>query len=137
MGPEIQGVAHCFSGSQEVAQEYLKLGMFISIGGPITYPNANKLRETIKTVPVESLLLETDCPFLAPQAKRGKRNEPAYLAYPINELAKLYGLSVEDIARITTLNVQRLFGITLSHHCEKIADTKGEFFTIAYLYKRL
>ena len=132
MGPKIKGVAHCFSGSKEIAREYLNLGMFISVAGPITYPNASKLRETVKSIPVESLLLETDCPFLAPQAKRGQRNEPSYLIYHINELAKIYGLSVEDIARITTLNVIHLFGLNIISICKKSvkANTKSE--TIAY-----
>ncbi|MFH1229920.1 MAG: TatD family hydrolase [Planctomycetota bacterium] len=126
MGSKIQGVAHCFSGSKEIAQEYLNLGMFISVAGPVTYPNAAKLRETVKTIPVESLLLETDCPFLAPQAKRGQRNEPAYLIYHINELAKIYGLSAEDITRITTLNASHLFGLNIVSRCKKSVKTDTE-----------
>jgi len=118
MGSKIKGVAHCFSGSKEIAREYLNLGMFISVAGPVTYPNASKLRETVKSIPVESLLLETDCPFLAPQAKRGQRNEPAFLVYHIDELARIYGLSVEDIARITTLNVSHLFGLNIVPRCK-------------------
>jgi TatD DNase family protein len=109
-------VAHCFSSDKEVAREYLNLGMFISVAGPITYPNANQLRETVKdTIPVERLLLETDCPFLAPQSKRGERNEPAYLVYHLEELSKLYGLSTEDVARITSVNAKRLFRIESAH----------------------
>ena len=131
MGNQIKGVAHCFSGSAEVAKEYLALGMYISVAGPITYPNATALRDALKAaVPVESLMLETDCPFLAPQAMRGKRNEPAYLTHHIKELAKLYKLSEADIARISTLNAQHLFGIDISrpagrgspeaaHQCDK------------------
>ncbi len=119
-GTSLRGVAHCFSGSTEVAKEYINLGMLISVAGPITYPNATDLRNTIKAaVPVESLMLETDCPFLAPQDKRGERNEPSYLTHHIKELAKLYKLSEADIARITTLNAQHLFGIDISYQCDE------------------
>jgi len=127
MGTRVKGVAHCFSGNKEIAQEYLKLGMFISVAGPITYPNAEQLRETLKSIPVESLLLETDCPFLAPQAKRGQRNEPAYLVYNIQELAKIYKLSSEDIARITSLSAKNLFDIDID-----LSETKSDKETITY-----
>lgn len=122
MGNKITGVAHCFSGSIEDARQYLNLGMYISIGGPITYPNAAKLKEVTKTIPIERLLLETDCPFLAPQQRRGLRNEPSYIALFLEEFAKIYGLSTDDVGRITSHNTIQLFGL------EKIA-TKGK---IAY-----
>ncbi|MFQ5963398.1 MAG: TatD family hydrolase [Candidatus Scalinduaceae bacterium] len=108
---KIEGVIHCFSGSKEIVKEFLKLGFYISFAGPVTYPNANKLREVVQSVPVERLLLETDCPFLAPQQKRGKRNEPSYLKYTIPVFAELHKLSIEDIKRITTHNARKLFGI--------------------------
>lgn len=111
MGRAIKGVAHCFSGSSAAAREFLDLGLYISIAGPVTFPNASKLREVVKTIPVEKLLLETDCPFLAPQPRRGLRNEPAYLVYCVEEFAKIYGLSRDDIARITTHNTGQLFGL--------------------------
>lgn len=114
MGEQIRGVAHCFSGSTEVAKEYLKLGFYISVAGPVTFPTALKLRKVVKNIPVERLLLETDSPFLAPQPKRGKRNEPAYLVYCVEEFSRIYGLSVDEIARITTLNARKLFGINIS-----------------------
>ena len=133
MGNQIRGVANCFSGSAEVAKEYLALGMYISVAGPITYPNASALRETVKAaIPVESLMLETDCPFLAPQAMRSKRNEPSYLTHHIKELAKLYKLSEADIARITTLNAHHLFGIDVSHQCDKVKSVKTNASTITY-----
>lgn len=133
MGNQIRGVAHCFSGSADVSKEYLALGMYISVAGPITYPNASALRETVKSaIPVESLMLETDCPFLAPQAMRGKRNEPSYLTHHIKELAKLYKLSEADIARITTLNAHHLFGIDVSHKCEEVKPCKKNTHTITY-----
>ena len=105
----IKGVVHCFAGTGEDAKEFLKLGLHISFAGPITFPKADNLREALKAVPVEKLLLETDCPFLAPQQKRGKRNEPSYLKYTIPVLAELYKLSKEDIKRITTLSAKNLF----------------------------
>ena len=121
----IKGVIHCFAGSSDDVKGFLKLGFHISFAGPITFPKAENLREALKAVPVEKLLLETDCPFLAPQPKRGKRNEPSYLQYTIPVLAELYKLSVEDIKRITSLSAMNLFGIAQS-------DTKPE---IAYVIR--
>ncbi|MFQ5863108.1 MAG: TatD family hydrolase [Candidatus Brocadiales bacterium] len=106
-----RGTFHCFGGSKETAKECISMGFYISFAGPVTFPNANRLREVIKSVPVERLLLETDSPFLAPQPKRGKRNEPAYLRYVLPVFAQLYGLSEDDIARITTFNALGLFGL--------------------------
>lgn len=106
-----RGTFHCFSGSKETAKECISMGFYISFAGPITFPNANRLREVVKSVPVERLLLETDSPFLAPQPRRGKRNEPAYLRYVLPVFARLYGLSEDDIARITTFNALGLFGL--------------------------
>lgn len=134
MGANIKGVAHCFSGNEFVAKEYLKLGMLISVAGPVTYPNADALRRTLKAaVPVESLMLETDCPFLASQSKRGQRNEPSYLRHHIKELSRIYRLSEEDIARITTFNAQNLFGLEPVRECVKASpDDSKETMTITY-----
>ena len=121
----VNGVIHCFAGSRDDAKEFLELGFYISFAGPITFPKAENLREALKAVPVEKLLLETDCPFLSPQPKRGKRNEPSYLQYTISALTELYKLTVEDIERITTLSAKKLFGIAQS-------DTKPE---IAYVIR--
>ena len=117
----VSGVIHCFAGSRDDAEEFLELGFYISFAGPITFPKAENLREALKAVPVEKLLLETDCPFLAPQPKRGKRNEPSYLQYTIPVFAELYKLTVEDIERITTLSAKKLFGITQSDRKPEIA----------------
>ncbi len=117
----IKGVIHCFAGSRDDAEEFLKLGFHVSFAGPITFPKAENLRETLKAVPVEKLLLETDCPFLAPQPKRGKRNEPSYLQYTIPVLAGLYKLSVEDIKRVTSFSAKSLFGIAQSDPKPEIA----------------
>lgn len=117
----LRGVVHCFSGTREMAEKCVELGFYISFAGPITFSNANNLREVAKSIPVERLLLETDCPFLSPQPKRGERNEPSYLSYVIPVLADIYGLSVQDIMRITTFNAYKLFGIGEPEQEGKIA----------------
>jgi TatD DNase family protein len=118
-----RGVFHCFSGSKEAARECIQTGFYISIAGPVTFPNAYRLREVVKTIPVERLLIETDCPYLAPQPQRGKRNEPAYIRYLLPVLAQLYNLTEEDIARITTFNALQLFGLGANSQEGKIAYT--------------
>ena len=105
------GVMHCFSGDAEFAKECLDLGFFISIAGPVTYPNAKKLPEVVRTVPRDRLVLETDCPYLPPQPYRGKRNEPAYLEHAARRVAELLELTLEEIAEITTVNACRLLRI--------------------------
>jgi TatD DNase family protein len=105
------GTMHCFAGGRGMARKALDMGFFISVGGTLTFTNADALREVIKTVPIERLLLETDCPYLAPKPLRGKRNEPAYLKFVVDMLADIKGLSREDVARITTLNAMTLFRI--------------------------
>ena len=122
---KIEGVIHCFSGDKDTAEKFLDLGFHISFAGPVTFPKATALREVVRTVPVERLVLETDCPFLAPQPKRGGRNEPSYLEHVIPVLAELQKLSVEDIKRITTHNARDLFRI--GH-----LDTQGK---IAYVIR--
>jgi TatD DNase family protein len=117
----LRGVVHCFSGTREMAAKCIELGLCLSFAGPITFSNANSLREVAKSIPVERLLLETDCPFLSPQPKRGERNEPSYLSYVIPVLADIYGLSVQDIERITTFNAHKLFGIGESEQEGKFA----------------
>jgi TatD DNase family protein len=116
-----RGVFHCFSGSKETARECLELGFYLSFAGPVTFPNAHRLREVVRSVPVERLLLETDCPYLTPQPHRGKRNEPSYLRYMLPILAELYNLTEEDLARITTFNAFQLFGMGSNHQEGKIA----------------
>lgn len=111
MSERVYGVAHCFSGSVTFARQYWEMGLYLSFAGPVTFPTAFRLREVVKSVGVERLLLETDSPFLAPQPKRGQRNEPAYLIYCLAELARIYGRPDQEIAHITTLNAQRLFGL--------------------------
>jgi len=105
------GIFHCFSGDVFVARQVLDLGFYISIPGVITFKKADELRKVVKEVPIEKLLIETDCPYLAPVPYRGKRNEPLYVKYVAEEIAKIKGLSLEDVARITTLNTKRVLNL--------------------------
>ena len=116
----IKGVVHCFSGDEEFLNEVLKLGLHVSFTANITFRSHGKIpesvlkiRQLVKKVPDERLLLETDSPFLSPQEFRGKRNQPAYIKYLAKELALLRNVSIEDIARITSLNACRLFNIKM------------------------
>jgi len=104
-----RGVMHCFSGSTEQAQECIELGFLISFAGNVTFKKAGDLRETAANVAVDKLLLETDSPYLAPQGRRGRRNEPAYVLENARVLADIHALEVEDIARITSVNARELF----------------------------
>lgn len=109
--PPLSGVMHCFSGDRKLLERVLETGLFISFTCNLTFKNAKSLREVARHVPVERLLLETDAPFLAPQAHRGKRNEPAYITELRDVLSELLGLSKDEIEEITTDNAVRLFGI--------------------------
>ncbi len=110
-GRDVGGVLHCFSGSIEMALEAIELGYFISIAGPVTFPNARRLHDLVKQLPEEHILLETDCPWLSPQSKRGQRNEPAYLVETAQKVADLRKISLNELSDISSGNVKRLFGI--------------------------
>jgi TatD DNase family protein len=103
------GVFHCFSGDEEFAREVLDAGFYIGVDGPITFKGAEKLRRVVQVTPSDRLLLETDCPYLAPVPLRGKRNEPAYLTYIAEEVARIKGMTVESLGEITSRNARRLF----------------------------
>lgn len=107
----LRGVLHSFSGDEASANALLEAGFCISFSGPITYPKNDRLRSVAEGLPTDRMLIETDSPFLPPQPKRGKRNEPAFVHYVAEELARVKRVSQEDISRITTRNVRRLFGI--------------------------
>lgn len=107
----VGGVMHCFSGGGEFARSCLDLGFYIALGGPVTFSNGQRAREAALAVPADRLLLETDCPYLAPVPHRGQRNEPAYLAVIAEQLARLKGMSVDELARQTSANADRLFGL--------------------------
>lgn len=112
---DIGGVFHCFSGDARLAKDALALGFYLSFSGIVTFQNAAGLRDIAKTVPLDRLLIETDCPYLTPVPHRGKRNEPAYVSYVVRLLASLRaeepGMTVEQMGRITTANAKRLFKI--------------------------
>lgn len=105
------GIMHCFSGSSWLAQQALDLGFYISLSGIVTFKKADELRATAKQVPLDMLLIETDCPFLAPVPYRGKRNEPAYVVEVARCLADLHGVSVDEIGRVTAANFARMFNL--------------------------
>jgi TatD DNase family protein len=121
MDMPLRGVMHCFSGDAVWAKECIKMGFFISFAGNLTYPKASNLREAAKEIPIENMLIETDCPWLAPQEHRGKRCEPAFVKNVAEELASIKKLSVEDIARITQLNFKTLFKVGKQEEKGKIA----------------
>ena len=108
---EIGGVIHCFSYGKEMAREFLNLDFYFGIGGVLTFNNGKKLKEAAAYIPMDKILLETDCPYLAPVPYRGKRNNSTYLTYVVQELARIKGLSDEDVIRITRENGRRLFGV--------------------------
>ncbi|NGP45790.1 TatD family hydrolase [Bacillaceae bacterium SIJ1] len=109
---EVGGIMHCFAGDEDVARECLDMNFYISLGGPVTFKNAKLPKEVAKIVPSDRLLIETDCPFLAPHPYRGKRNEPAYVRLIAEQIAELRNESVEKIAQQTYDNACRLFGIS-------------------------
>jgi len=105
------GILHCFSGSYEMAAECVKMGFFISFAGPLTYENARALQEICRRLPLDRLLIETDCPYLAPHPHRGTLNEPARVALVAQKLAQLKGLDVEEAAAVTAANARSIFGL--------------------------
>lgn len=105
------GIIHCFSGSWEIAKEYLKLGYYISFAGPVTFKKAPKLQEAAVNVPLDRLLIETDSPYLAPEPVRGRRNEPTNVRYVAEKIAALRGISLEELAQATTRNAMAAYGM--------------------------
>lgn len=113
-GESVRGVMHCWGGSPEETQWFVELDFYISFSGTVTFKNAKQIQESAACVPSDRLLIETDCPFLAPVPKRGeRRNEPAYVRYVAEQVAKLRGESLEAIAEVTTQNACELFGLTI------------------------
>ena len=107
----LRGVIHCFSGEVLDVENYLSLNFFLSIAGPVTYPKAERLRDVVRHIPLDRLLVETDCPLLTPQKHRGQRNEPAYVRYTAAEIANCHGLPLAEVEEASTRNAKRLFGI--------------------------
>lgn len=105
------GVVHCFSYSPEIALEAVKMGFYIGVGGVVTFKNAKKLKESVELIPMERILLETDCPYLAPDPFRGKRNSSLYLDYVVKEIASIKGIDEEKVIEITYKNALEMYGI--------------------------
>lgn len=109
--PDVTGVIHCFSGSWEFAQELLKRGWHLGFTGVITFKNARRAIEVVENTPLHRLLIETDCPYMAPEPHRGRRNDPSYVPLMAAKIAEIKGIPIEEVARITTENAMRLFSI--------------------------
>ena len=109
--PDVHGVFHCYSGSAETAKELLKRDYYLGFTGVITFKNARKALEVLEMMPLDRILVETDCPYMAPEPFRGKRNHPGYLYRMAEKLAEIRGLSVEEIHAVTTENGRRLYRI--------------------------
>jgi len=110
-GVGIEGVIHCYSGSASQMAQFLDLGFYIGLDGPVTFKNAHEVQEVAQKVPLDRLLLETDAPYLTPHPYRGKRNEPAYVSYVAEKIAELRGLTFDEVCQATTENALRLFKI--------------------------
>ncbi len=106
----LQGIFHCFAGSEEEAKKVIDLGFFLGIGGVVTFKNSN-LDEVINSLSLSNIVLETDSPYLAPVPKRGRRNESSYLVYIAQKVAEIFNVPIEEVAKITTENARNLFGV--------------------------
>lgn len=105
------GIIHCFSYSAEMAELYVKMGFYLGIGGVVTYKNARKLKEVVERIPLEHLVLETDCPYLTPTPNRGKRNSSLNLPYVVSEIASLKGMAPEEVEGVTEANARTVFNL--------------------------
>ncbi len=114
------GVLHTFSGDLGMAQQAIALGFYISISGPVTYQKASQLHAIVRALPLDRLLVETDCPFLTPHPYRGKRNEPAYVRLVAERIAEIKGIPFDEVAQATTANAQRLFDFSTSKLGEEV-----------------
>lgn len=108
---EHPGVIHCYSYSPEQAKEYVKMGYCIGVGGVVTFKNAKKLRQTVEQISLEHILLETDCPYMAPEPHRGTRNDSSNLSYVAARIAEIKGVSVQEVEQTTWENACRVFGV--------------------------
>ncbi|WP_296879724.1 TatD family hydrolase [Thomasclavelia sp.] len=105
------GIMHCYSGSAQMAQRFVDIGFYISLAGPVTFKNARVPKDVAANIELDNLLIETDCPYLTPHPYRGKLNEPANVVYIAQEIAKLKNMEIENVARATTFNAKKVFGI--------------------------
>jgi TatD DNase family protein len=106
---DIPGVVHCYSYSREMAEEFVRMGYYIGVGGVVTFKNAKKLVETVQAIPLESILLETDSPYMAPEPHRGTRNDSRNIPFVIAKIAELKGVEPQEVERVTEENAYRLF----------------------------
>ena len=111
MDGNLKVLLHCYSGSAELAEEYLKLGCYISLAGPVTFNNARVPKEVAKMVPLDRLLVETDCPYLTPAPYRGKRNEPMFVKYVAKEIAELKNVDMEELSKATVENTKKFYNM--------------------------
>ena len=109
---QIGGVIHCYSYSKEAAQEFLKMGFYFGFGGVVTFKNAKKAVEAVEAIPIEKILLETDCPYMAPEPNRGKRNYSGYLPYVAERIAQIKQMTAQEVIDITNANARKLFGFS-------------------------
>ena len=105
------GIIHCFSGSPEIAEEYRRLGFHVGVGGVLTFKNARRLPDVVAAAPLSQIVLETDCPYLAPVPHRGERNDSSLLRYVVAKIAEIKGITEEEVIRVTAANARQLFGI--------------------------
>ena len=105
------GVIHCFSYSLEMAREYLNLGFYLGIGGVLTFNNARKLKEVVEYMPLDRIVLETDCPYLSPVPNRGKRNSSLNLPYVVDAISQIKGVTPEEVVVVTEQNAKRMYGL--------------------------
>lgn len=110
-GSDLKCVVHCFSYSPEIAAEYVKMGYYIGVGGVVTFKNSKKLVETVEAIPINRILLETDCPYLAPEPNRGKRNDSTNLKYVAEKIAQIKGISSKEVEDITLANTLEFYGL--------------------------
>lgn len=111
-GYENSGIIHCFGYPVEMAERFVKLGLYVGVGGVVTFKNSRKLKEVVERIPIECIVLETDCPYMAPVPKRGTRNDPRNLPYVVEEIAALRQMDPAEVIRITTENAKRVYRIT-------------------------
>ena len=108
--PDVKAVIHCYSYSPEMAAEFVKMGYYIGVGGVVTFKNAKKLKETVEKIPLNRILLETDCPYMAPEPYRGKRNDSRYIPYIVSKIAELKQVSIEEVEAVTWQNAMEFYG---------------------------
>lgn len=104
-----KGIIHCYSGSAPMAVDYANMGFYIGVGGVVTFPNARKLVESVQAVPLDKIVIETDCPYLTPAPNRGKRNESSNLKYVVEKIAEIKGVTHDEVARVTMENAKKLY----------------------------